>query len=232
MSLETTVFTFKISVPFEEWAAVYDSEENIQMNKERGIICLYKGLKKDDPTSVILIEQGEEGKSIAMFEDPAVKALIESAAKLVTLESWTSIGHNDAKALKQYKEEGNEIIVLDTKFKKAVVEESKEWAHSLDSSTTAFLNLVSKTIISFPSSLYCFSAFASLCPIDVQLSNVTNFAALSINAFTAGSSNIAIDLPSSPCSIRITLVGSSFFKPLYKQIIPRSLFICIFSSLS
>ena len=46
----------------------------------------------------------------------------------MTLESWTSIGHNDAKALKQYKEEGNEIIVLDTKFKKAVVEESKKWA--------------------------------------------------------------------------------------------------------
>ena len=78
MSLETTVFTFKISVPFEEWAAVYDSEENIQMNKERGIICLYKGVKKDDPTSVILIEQGEEGKAIALFEDPSVKLLIES----------------------------------------------------------------------------------------------------------------------------------------------------------
>ena len=46
------------------------------------------------------------------------QALIESAAKLVTLESWTSIGHNDAKALKQYKEEGNEIIVLDTSLKK------------------------------------------------------------------------------------------------------------------
>ena len=67
MSFETTVFTFKISVPFEKWAAVYDSEENIQMNTERGIICLYKGVKKDDPTSVILIEQGEEGKSKAMF---------------------------------------------------------------------------------------------------------------------------------------------------------------------
>ena len=46
MSLETTVFTFKISVPFEEWAAVYDSKENIQMNKVRGIICLYKGAKR------------------------------------------------------------------------------------------------------------------------------------------------------------------------------------------
>ena len=76
MSLETTVFTFKISVPFEEWAAVYDSQENIQMNNERGIIWLYNGVKKDDPTSVILIEQGEEGKSIAMFQDPVVKPLI------------------------------------------------------------------------------------------------------------------------------------------------------------
>jgi len=82
MSLETTVFTFKISVPFEEWAAVYDSQENIQMNKERGIFCLYKGVKKDDPTSVILIEQGEEGKSISMFKDPAVKPLIESAGHI------------------------------------------------------------------------------------------------------------------------------------------------------
>ena len=71
MSLETTVFTFKISVPFEEWAAVYDSEENIQMNKERGIICLYKGVKKDDPTSVILIEQGEEGKSCLLYTSPS-----------------------------------------------------------------------------------------------------------------------------------------------------------------
>ena len=57
MSLETTVFTFKISVPFEEWAAVYDSKENIQMNKERGIIYSYKAVKKDDPKSVILDEK-------------------------------------------------------------------------------------------------------------------------------------------------------------------------------
>ena len=72
------LFSFKISVPFDEWAAVYDSQENIKINKERGIVCLYRGVKKDDPTIVILIEQGEEGKSIAMFEDPAVKPLIES----------------------------------------------------------------------------------------------------------------------------------------------------------
>ena len=79
MSLETTVFTFKIKVPFEQWAMVYDSEENLQMNKELGITCLYKGVKKDDPTSVILIEQGEERKLIAIFEDPEIKPLITGA---------------------------------------------------------------------------------------------------------------------------------------------------------
>ncbi len=52
------------------------------MMKETGITCLYKGLKKDDPTIVILIEQGEEGKPIAMFKDPAVKPLIESAGHI------------------------------------------------------------------------------------------------------------------------------------------------------
>ena len=90
MSLETTVFTFKISVPFEEWAAVYDSQENIQMNKERGIFCLFKGVKKDDPTSLILIEQDEESKSIAMFEDPAVKPLIESSGHIYDSTVMTS----------------------------------------------------------------------------------------------------------------------------------------------
>ena len=82
MSLETTVFTFTISVPYEEWAAVYDSEENLQLNKERGIICLYKGVNKDDPTSVSLIEQGDEGMSIAMFKDPSVIPLIEGAGHI------------------------------------------------------------------------------------------------------------------------------------------------------
>ena len=45
-------------------------------------IKLYKGVKKDDPTSVILIEQGEEGKSIAMFKDPPVKPFIEGAVHI------------------------------------------------------------------------------------------------------------------------------------------------------
>ena len=82
MSLETTVFSLKISAPFEEWAAIYDNEENIKLNKELEILFLYKSVKKDDPTSVMLIEEGEEGKSIAMFKDPAVKPLIEGSGHI------------------------------------------------------------------------------------------------------------------------------------------------------
>ena len=52
------------------------------MNKKRGNICLYKGVKKDDPTSQIFLEQGEEGKSITMLKDPEVKPLIESAGHI------------------------------------------------------------------------------------------------------------------------------------------------------
>ena len=60
-------------------AAVYDSEENKQMNKDPDY---FSTRQKDDPTSVILIEQGKEGKSIGMFEDPAVKPLIEGASHI------------------------------------------------------------------------------------------------------------------------------------------------------
>ena len=82
MTIETTVFTFKLRVPFEKWASIYDSEENIEMMKEEKIICLYKGIKKDDPSSAIVIEQGEEGKAIAMFTNPEVRPLIEEAGHI------------------------------------------------------------------------------------------------------------------------------------------------------
>ena len=52
------------------------------MNKKNRFFCSYNGAKKDDPTNVILIEQSEEGKSIAIFEGPAVKPLIESAGHI------------------------------------------------------------------------------------------------------------------------------------------------------
>ena len=61
------------------------------MNKERGIFGPYKGVKRDDQTSVILIEQGEEGKSIAKFEDPAVKLLLRVQGIFMIQLLWQDI---------------------------------------------------------------------------------------------------------------------------------------------
>jgi len=51
VALETTVFSFKISVPFELKAAVYDSEEKIMQYETLSfsycICCIYEWLYKE-----------------------------------------------------------------------------------------------------------------------------------------------------------------------------------------
>ena len=74
MSIETTIFTFKISVPFEEWARGFDSPEAQQMHKATGITPLFRGVCKDDPESVVVIHQGEEGAAKKMFAGARVIA--------------------------------------------------------------------------------------------------------------------------------------------------------------
>ena len=54
--------------------------------------------------------------------------LIELAAKIVTFESWTRIGHEDAKALAYYRDAGNEIIELDEAVQIQAKKIALEWA--------------------------------------------------------------------------------------------------------
>jgi TRAP-type mannitol/chloroaromatic compound transport system substrate-binding protein len=56
------------------------------------------------------------------------KELITMAAKLVTFESWTRIGEEDAKALDFYRQAGNEIIELDESVQKETKRLAREWA--------------------------------------------------------------------------------------------------------
>ena len=55
MALETTVFTFNISVPFADWAMGFDSPEVVAMHESNSIKPLYRGVSKDDPKSVVVI---------------------------------------------------------------------------------------------------------------------------------------------------------------------------------
>ena len=50
--------------------------------KEEKIICLYRGVKEEYPSSAIDIEQAEECKSNAMFSNPEVRPLIEEAGHI------------------------------------------------------------------------------------------------------------------------------------------------------
>lgn len=56
------------------------------------------------------------------------KTLVELAAKIVTFESWTRIGHEDAKALEFYKKAGNEIIELDPAVQRQGKKLALAWA--------------------------------------------------------------------------------------------------------
>lgn len=66
------------------------------------------------------------------------KALIEQAAKLVTFETWTKIGDEDAKALEFYRKEGNEIIELDAEVQREVKKAAIAWGKTQEETNEWF----------------------------------------------------------------------------------------------
>ena len=49
MTIETTVFTFKLSNTFEEWVKMFDSPEIDAFHKTAGLTPLYRGKSLIDP---------------------------------------------------------------------------------------------------------------------------------------------------------------------------------------
>ena len=66
------------------------------------------------------------------------KQLVQIAAKLVTFESWTRIGHEDAKALQFYKDAGNEIIELDVDVQRSVKKQAIAWGKAQEAENPWF----------------------------------------------------------------------------------------------
>jgi TRAP-type mannitol/chloroaromatic compound transport system substrate-binding protein len=69
---------------------------------------------------------------------PRDQELIELAAKMVTFESWTRVGHEDAKALQFYSDQGNEIIELSTEVQLSVKETAVAWSKKQESENKWF----------------------------------------------------------------------------------------------
>ena len=74
--------------------------------------------------------------------------MVALAAKMVTFESWTRIGHEDAKALDFYKKQGNEIIVLDAAVQKKAKGLAIAWAKK-QAETNPWFDKVLKSQIAF-----------------------------------------------------------------------------------
>lgn len=76
------------------------------------------------------------------------KQLVALAAKTVTFESWTRIGHEDAKALDFFKKEGNEIIVLDAAVQRQAKKLAIDWAKE-QAKTNPWFDKVLKSQLAF-----------------------------------------------------------------------------------
>ena len=79
--METTVWTFSLSVPFAEWAAIYDSEDVAKMHAAAGVQSLFRGISKEDPFMVCAVQRAPAGVAQKLFEDN--KEMIASAGHVI-----------------------------------------------------------------------------------------------------------------------------------------------------
>ena len=79
--METTVWTFKLSVPFSEWAKIYDSDDVTQMHASVGIKTLFRGVSKDDASKVCAIQQAPIGVAQKVFDEN--KEMIRGAGHII-----------------------------------------------------------------------------------------------------------------------------------------------------
>ena len=94
MTIETTVFIFKISNIFDEWVKMFDSPETTEFHKKVGLTPLYRGKSLIDPIEVIVIHQAEEGVAKDVFSDPETIKNIEATGHVYSttkITSWASV---------------------------------------------------------------------------------------------------------------------------------------------
>ena len=87
----TSVFTFKIESTFDEWVAIFDSEEAEKRHAEYDIKPLYRVVSKEDSQKVVVIHQAPEG-NVQKFVEANGDWMATHRVDLSTMEetSWTA----------------------------------------------------------------------------------------------------------------------------------------------
>jgi len=86
----TTVLTFKIESTFEDWSAIFDSEEAERRHSEFDIKPIFRGVSKDDPKKIIVLLQAPEG-NIQKFVQANSKWIESHTVNFSTMEESTWI---------------------------------------------------------------------------------------------------------------------------------------------
>ena len=93
MTIETTIFTFKLSNTFEEWVKMFDSTQIHAVHKTVGLTPIYRVKSCIDPREAIVIDQAEEGVDKHVFSDPETINNIEAGGHIYSttkITSWVS----------------------------------------------------------------------------------------------------------------------------------------------
>ncbi len=88
VSAPVSITTFKIKVPFKQWAAGFDSKEADQMHKANGIKPLFRGVNIADPTNVVVIHQSKPGSVEKILSEN--KKMMEASGQIMRTTKTTN----------------------------------------------------------------------------------------------------------------------------------------------
>jgi len=124
-----------------EWGTLYENQ-SVGFHKIAKYVII-PGIHQPTAPFEVVINK----KAFAKLSDRD-KQLVEMAAKMVTIESWMTIGHEDAKALQFYRDQGNEVIVLDAAVQKKGKALGVAWAQE-QAKTNPWFDKVLKSQLAF-----------------------------------------------------------------------------------
>ncbi len=90
VSRPVSITTFKIKIPFNQWAAGFDSKDADKMHKANRIKPIFRGVSLDDPRRVVVIHQSQPGAVEKLLSDN--KEMIEATGHLIKsteISNWS-----------------------------------------------------------------------------------------------------------------------------------------------
>ena len=94
MTIETTIFNYKISNKFEDWPKIFDSSKIDEFHKSERLSILFREKFLTDPQEAIVIDQAEEGIAKYIFSNAEKIKRIEGGGHIYITTKTTGLLSN------------------------------------------------------------------------------------------------------------------------------------------